>query len=141
MSEAMKSARALVHGAPLTAFATLVALTLPPRIALANSFDGLEVLVMGMMVGVPVSVVLLISIVTSLVLGARTPRPWHSTWATANLLAAPVLALVFPVSVVVPFGARSLLPTLVCDVPVIVLATIAVMLARRVGDKATGAAI
>lgn len=120
-----------------TALALALAATLPSAPAHASSMDGLVVVVLGMFVGVPALVLLLISIVVSLILGARpAPPTWHRGWAVATYALAPPIALAFPFAMAFLGGSKFLDVTFVLDAPALALGVVAVLLARRVTRRA-----
>ncbi len=108
-----------------------------PSVAHASAMSGLCVIVAGMFVGVPAAVLLVVSIVVSIAARARpTPAGWHRPYAATMSVVAPLLGLSFPLSVLALGGHSKSDPVVLAfffDLPVIVLAVVALVLARRAG--------
>lgn len=116
----------------LSATAVALALSLP-AVAHATDMSGIVVIVAGMFVGVPAALLLAISIVVSLVLRARAKGP-HPRYATAMTVAGPLLGVVYPLSLLLTGGRSEFVGVAAMfNLPVLVLAIVAVVLARRVG--------
>ncbi len=99
--------------------------------------SGIAVIVAGMFIGVPAALLLVVTMGVSLAArAAATERPWHRPYVHAMTVVIPLLALVYPLSMLV-FGAGSKMwdffeVALLFDIPVLVLAVIALVLALRV---------
>lgn len=87
--------------------------------------DGLFVVVVGMFVGIPAALILIVAIL--LMLASK-----GTGFARAMQFIAPLLGIVFPL-VIVAFGSKTdfILTSLLFDAPVILLALIATVIAIR----------
>lgn len=135
----MRAERSTSHGragratARLAAIATFVVVAAAPSVARATDMSGLAVVVFGMVLGVPAFVLLGLGLVVTLV-ARRSPRPaWAPGWAVAATISAPLLAFLFPASMLLERGARAgdmFGLALILAAPNLLLAGVTVALAR-----------
>lgn len=98
-----------------------------PALAHAADLSGLLVLAMGMLLGVPVALALVILIVVSL--RSKGPRP---VYAKRTTIASAVLGVIYPLMVTVLGAPRELVvEAALYDVPILVLAVVSIVFARR----------
>lgn len=108
-----------------------------PAVAHASDMSGLVVIVAGMFLGVPAALLLIVSIVVSVVAYARPPASWHRPYATATYVFAPLLGLAYPLSLLLSSSKSDfVILAFIFDVPALVLALVAVVLARRLARRA-----
>lgn len=96
--------------------------------------SGLAVIVFGMFLGVPAFVLLGLALGVTLIARRRPQAPWGQAWARWALVGAPLLAFVFPASMLFQGGAHAgemLGLALVFDLPNLVVAGAIVALAGR----------
>ncbi len=122
------------HLRPISALSAALLASLP-GIAFGNDMAGLALVVAAILVGAPIAIVLVGSILASLVFG-RKPARWHRTYATVTTVGAVLFTLAFPIAVAFLGGDKFVGVALVLDLPVVALAAVAVLLARRAGKRA-----
>lgn len=114
--------------------ASLFAALSEPGIARAEDMAALVIVVAGIFVGIPIAILLVASIITSIAI-RKNPAPWHRTYAKATMVLAALGALVYPASVVLLDGRLNFLgASVLFDLPNLFLAGIAMHNARRVRE-------
>ncbi len=104
--------------------------------------SGLAVIVFGMFLGVPALILLVVLVAVTLAFRSGPVKPWHSTYATAVSVGAPLAGLAFPLSILLSGGPHvtdATLVALVLDLPAIVLAVVVVVLAGQLLRRAKAA--
>lgn len=115
-----------------------LAVVAAPSIAHATNMSGLAVIVFGMVLGVPAFILLGIGLVITLVARRSPPPSWAPGWAAAATVVAPLLALLFPASMLFDRGSHAsdmLALAFVLDAPNLLLAGVTVALARGLARR------
>jgi len=123
----------VIHLRHATALSALTAIAIAPRVAHATDMSGLAVIVVGMFVGVPAVVLLLVGVLVAAAASAGTTRSaWHATYGKVLTVVAPFLALAYPLAMIAMDSKFDFVAmALILDAPALVLAVIALVLSRR----------
>lgn len=106
----------------------------------SGALSPLVIFALGVLVGVPALVVLLVLLVVTLsVFASRSTKRWTYHYGVALMIATPILALAYPAALLMSGHSEFLLDVLALDLPAIGIAGWTWSGAYRLAKRARGA--